>query len=79
MSTIEFATQKEGLSFLGYVKGQEKFDLAKSAGITNPFGNMQMSMLTNTQPTNPFAPSHQHQMSMASIPMGQSLFTVNRA
>ncbi len=69
MAYKNFAAQKEGQAFLGYLKGQEQINVAKNAGITVLPGNSHV---------NPFVIGSQQQMNATVIPMGQSLFSMNK-
>ena len=69
MAYKNYVAQKEGQAFLGYLKGQEKINVAKNAGITVLPGNVHI---------NPFVAASQQQMNATVIPMGQSLFSMSK-
>lgn len=69
MAYKNFAAEKVGKTFLGYLKGQEQINVARNAGIT---------LFPANATVNPFVPATQQQMNSTVIPMGQSLFSMNR-
>ena len=69
MAFKNYAASKEGLSFLELLKEQERINVAKNAGLTILPGNAHINPFTNTSP---------QYMNATVIPMGQSLFAMNK-